>query len=67
MRDAGFELEDWYGIRVMSDHLTAVAGDQLDEVLPAEIEASHRDPYRALGRLIHLVARKTGQSRGVSE
>ena len=57
VRDAGFEVEDWYGIRVATDHLTGASSDHLDDVLPVEIEASRRDPYRALGRLIHLVAR----------
>jgi hypothetical protein len=67
----GFEVEDWYGIRVVSDHLIGVGADQLDAVLPVEVAASRRDPYRALGRLIHVVARlrprTPGQRRGVSE
>lgn len=56
--EAGFDVEDWYGIRVVSDHLTDASKDQLAEVLPVEIEASRRDPYRALGRLIHVIARR---------
>jgi S-adenosylmethionine-dependent methyltransferase len=53
---AGFECLAWYGIRVMSDHLADAPTVRLDEVLPVESEAARRDPYRALGRLIHLVA-----------
>lgn len=58
LRAAGFEAGDWYGIRVVTDHLTGHGSERLDEVLPVEIEASRRDPYRALGRLIHLLAHR---------
>lgn len=57
---AGFECFAWYGIRVMSDHLGEAPADQVAYVLPVEIEAARRDPYRALGRLIHLVASRSG-------
>jgi S-adenosylmethionine-dependent methyltransferase len=52
---AGFALREWYGIRVMSDHLREAPAELLEAVLPVEAHASRRDPYRALGRLIHAV------------
>lgn len=56
LEDAGFDVVTWFGIRVFSDHLLDVPVDDLAAVLPAEAEASRRDPYRGLGRLIHVVA-----------
>lgn len=56
LRDAGFDPNDWYGIRIVTDHLADRPVTELSAVLPVETEASHRDPYRALGRLIHVLA-----------
>lgn len=51
----GWLLRSWFGIRVMSDHLHDVPVTALDEVLPVESRAARRDPYRAVGRLIHAI------------
>ena len=56
----GIELEQWYGVRVFTDHLDdRPPGPDLPEVLEAEWEAGRRDPYRGIARLVHLVGRKS--------
>ena len=58
---AGADIVAWYGVRVLTDHLmNAPPGEDLDDVLKAEWEAGRRDPYRAVGRLIHVLARREG-------
>lgn len=52
----------WYGVRVVSDALPYDAEDDPDAVLAAERALTATDPYRALGRLLHVVARR--RSRG---
>jgi 2-polyprenyl-3-methyl-5-hydroxy-6-metoxy-1,4-benzoquinol methylase len=53
------ELEQWYGVRVFTDHLDdRPPGPDLPDVLEAEWEAGRRDPYRSATRLVHLVGRK---------
>jgi S-adenosylmethionine-dependent methyltransferase len=57
----GFEVEAWYGVRVFTDPCDAdepVPDDNLEALLEAEWLASSRDPYRALGAQIHLLARR---------
>ncbi len=55
----GIELEQWYGVRVFTDHLDdRPPGPDLPDVLQAEWEAGRRDPYRQVARLVHLVGRK---------
>lgn len=57
--DAGLSPIEWYGVRVLTDHLGRTPpGEDLDDVLEAEWEAGRRDPYRRVGRLIHLVGRR---------
>lgn len=60
LAEAGCQRVAWYGVRVFSDALSADAEVDLDAVLAAERIAATRDPYRALGRLLHVVARRTG-------
>jgi hypothetical protein len=58
----GIELEQWYGVRVFTDHLDdRPPGPDLPEVLEAEWEAGRRDPYRGVARLVHLIGRKTAE------
>lgn len=55
----GVALEQWYGVRVFTDHLDdRPTGPDLPDVLEAEWEAGRRDPYRSVARLVHLVGRK---------
>jgi SAM-dependent methyltransferase len=55
----GIKLEEWYGVRVFTDHLDdRPPGPDLPEVLEAEWEAGRRDPYRGVARLVHLIGRK---------
>ncbi len=52
------DLVDWYGVRVLTDHrFDERPGPDLAAVLAAEWEASRRDPYRSVGRLIHVIGR----------
>lgn len=58
----GIELEQWYGVRVFTDHLNdRPPGPELPDVLEAEWEAGRRDPYRQVARLVHLVGRKVAE------
>ena len=60
---AGLELVAWYGIRVASDDVAvdepAPAGDELATLLDVEERLGSTDPYRALGTLVHVIARRT--------
>jgi S-adenosylmethionine-dependent methyltransferase len=59
--EVGLELQQWYGVRVLSDGLPADAlPDQatLDDCLVTEVEAGRRDPYRWFGSQIHVLARR---------
>lgn len=49
--------DDWYGVRVFTDHRDeeAPSHDQLVPLLAAEREAGRRDPYRHVAALLHLV------------
>lgn len=55
----GIDVVAWYGVRVLTDHLggTPPVRD-LDTVLKAEWEAGQRDPYRRVGRLLHVLGRR---------
>jgi S-adenosylmethionine-dependent methyltransferase len=50
----------WYGIRFFTDHLPddVVPKEGLEDLLEAERKAGCTDPYRQLGRLIHVIGRK---------
>ena len=57
--EAGFTVERWYGVMVFTDHLgDSTPGEDLPEILELEWEGGKRDPYRSVGRLIHVVGRK---------
>nr|WP_245594724.1 methyltransferase [Actinospica robiniae] len=65
LRDRGAEPLAWYGVWHFVDWLdlsgSALDPDdakQLEAVAAVELEAGHRDPYRQLSRIFHLVARK---------
>jgi SAM-dependent methyltransferase len=48
----------WYGLWLFSDWLTLDADDaELPDIAEVELAASRRDPYRALSRVFHLLAR----------
>ena len=57
----GVEPTAWYGVRLFTDGWTPDRPntDPDDLVLPAELMASQRDPYRRLSRLFHLVGRRS--------
>jgi hypothetical protein len=61
---AGLEVTAWYGIRVASDDVAvdepAPEGDELTALPDVEERLGSTDPYRALGTLLHVVARRKG-------
>ncbi len=58
-KEAGLGVVQWYGVRVFTDHLgDRPPGSELLEILELEWEASRRDPYRAVARLIHLIGQR---------
>jgi S-adenosylmethionine-dependent methyltransferase len=57
--EAGLTVEQWYGVRVFTDHLGDSKPDEhLPGILELEWEGGKRDPYRSVGRLLHVVGRK---------
>jgi S-adenosylmethionine-dependent methyltransferase len=57
--EAGLTVEQWYGVRVFTDHLgDSMPGEDLPEIMELEWEVGKRAPYRSVGRLIHVVGRK---------
>jgi len=60
--NAGAELVAWYGVRLFTDHLgPELPGGDIAEILEAEWQASWRDPYRSISRMIHLIGRPTSR------
>ncbi len=60
----GLRVEGWYGIRVASDGVAVdaptPAPDELADLLAVEERLGSTDPYRRLGTLVHVVARREG-------
>lgn len=57
LRLAGARVVDWFGVRVFSDHLDdSLPGQDFGDLLEAEWTAARLDPYRQVGRLLHVVA-----------
>jgi SAM-dependent methyltransferase len=65
LADNGVEAVAWYGVRLFTDGWTPDRPSihSEDDVLAVEREASHRDPYRQLSRLFHLVGIRHGANR----
>ncbi len=57
LADAGIDRVAWYGVRLFTDGWTREASptDPEASVLAVELEASRRDPYRSMSRLLHFV------------
>jgi SAM-dependent methyltransferase len=65
LRAGGVEPVRWYGVWLFADWLDfsgatldATDREQLAATAAVELEASRRDPYRALSRVFHLIGRK---------
>ncbi|MGH9044183.1 MAG: class I SAM-dependent methyltransferase [Acidimicrobiales bacterium] len=60
LEEAGVTTLDWYGVRLFTDGWAPdrPRRDPEATVLAVELEASRRDPYRALSRLLHIVGRR---------
>ncbi len=66
LRGHGVEPERWYGVWLFVDWLE-FGGTELDagdpdrtaQIAAVELEASRRDPYRALSRVFHLLGRRS--------
>ena len=58
----GLAVERWHGVRVLSDGVPldepVPPPDELAVLLAAEERAGSTDPYRAVGPLVHLLARR---------
>lgn len=57
----GVDLEEWYGVRVLTDGLAADAEPDpatFEDCLAVEVEAGRRDPYRHFGSMLHVIARR---------
>ncbi len=54
---AGIDRVAWYGVRLFTDGWTeeSTITDPETTVLAVELEASRRDPYRGMSRLLHFV------------
>jgi hypothetical protein len=55
--DNGVEPVAWYGVRLFTDGWVKGMPEHDEEelVMAVELEASHRDPYRQMSRLLHIV------------
>jgi SAM-dependent methyltransferase len=66
--EAGLEVETWCGVRVASDDVAvdepAPQGDELAALLDVEERLGATDPYRALGTLLHVIARRPARPVG---
>jgi S-adenosylmethionine-dependent methyltransferase len=60
LRPLGWRRRAWFGVRVFTDHRDGLAPEpaELEQLLAAEREAGHRDPYRRIAALLHLVYAK---------
>jgi SAM-dependent methyltransferase len=65
LRGRGVEPVRWYGVWLFVDwldfggaELDPADTDQLEATAAVELEASRRDPYRAMSRVFHLVGRR---------
>jgi SAM-dependent methyltransferase len=58
----GVDAVAWYGVRLFTDGWSPdrPASEAGEDVLAVELEASHRDPYRQLSRLFHLIGVRPG-------
>lgn len=59
LRNSGFMLTEWFGVKIFCDSLTHRLDQRaLGQLIRLEIAASQADPYRASARLLHVIARR---------
>ena len=62
----GLSVERWHGVRVLSDGVPleepVPPPDELATLLAAEERAGSTDPYRGVGPLVHLLARRPAEA-----
>lgn len=58
LQTQGLELMNVSGIRCLSDYLHPTANISPDDLLVMERELSQQEPYKWLGRYIHVIARR---------
>jgi 2-polyprenyl-3-methyl-5-hydroxy-6-metoxy-1,4-benzoquinol methylase len=57
LEGAGARLEEWYGVRLFTDHWEKqLPSEDLDLLVTAEAEAGRRDPNRQVAALTHTLA-----------
>jgi SAM-dependent methyltransferase len=60
-QELDLDIEQWYGVRVLTDSRPAEEmpdPTSIQDCLAVVVEAGRRDPYRALGSQLHVVARQ---------
>jgi hypothetical protein len=61
----GFEVVEWFGVRVFNDAVAAdmevPADEDLALLLDAEDRAGRQDPYRWLASQLHVIAARKGR------
>lgn len=64
LQDAGFAVQSTSGIRVFSDYVVRKTGGNLikEEVLEMELRYASEEPYKWLGRYIHVMATLENES-----
>jgi S-adenosylmethionine-dependent methyltransferase len=62
INNANGKVIDWYGVRVMTDHMyqpvTEFSKKQLNDILSVEEWAGHKSSTRGLGQLLHFITQK---------
>jgi S-adenosylmethionine-dependent methyltransferase len=67
MAQAGIENVSQYGVRIFADYLPAhelAAGKFFSQLMDLEMAAGGLDPYRLIGRYVHLLGRKRAPGVG---
>jgi S-adenosylmethionine-dependent methyltransferase len=56
----GWHLDQWFGVRVLTDHLEEDPPPALElaRIVAVEQEAGRRDPYRQVAAFLHLIYRR---------
>lgn len=58
----GFDIVDWYGVRVFNDAVAPDAAvplaEDIAQMLDAEDRAGRQDPYRWFGSQFHVIAKR---------
>lgn len=62
LRRHGWSVTEWWAVRTVSDGLHDEPLESVDDIIAAERALAGSDPYRRVGRLLHLVASTAAHS-----